>query len=354
MLKSKKTIFITLLLLVGIFIIGKHIFNYVISTDFMVSRGIEQRNIKRDEAYDHYLQTDEIKVVLVGTAGPMSPDIAQNSTAVFVNGQFLLFDAGDYAQKRIEQFNLPSESLDAVFLTHFHNDHIADLGEVMQRSYMLGREKNLVVYGPTGTEDIVTGFNMIYTADSDYRTEHHGEEVMPIEYQFATAKEFDSELKEVVVYEKDGVVVTAFKNYHPPINPTFGYKVEYNGKKVVISGDTLLTEALTEYSNSADLLVMDIMNYDLVTLMEETYKEIGDDQLAKILYDIREYHPDVKDVAMMANNQNVKRLALTHYAPAAPHKSMMDRFYVNPIKEIYKGQLFAGGDGTIIVIPLGD
>ncbi|OGS54026.1 MAG: hypothetical protein A2Y20_09945 [Firmicutes bacterium GWF2_51_9] len=354
MLKSKKTILITLLMLVGILVIGMQIFNYAISTDFMVSRGIKQRNIQRVEAYEKYLQVDEITVVLVGTAGPMNPDIAQNSTAVFVNGQFLLFDAGDYAQKRMEQFNLPSESLDAIFLTHFHNDHIADLGEVMQRSYMIGREKDLVVYGPTGTEDIVTGFNLIYAADSDYRTEHHGEEVMPKKYQFATAKEFDSELKEVVVYEKNGVVVTAFKNDHPPISPTFGYKIEYDGKKVVISGDTLVTEALAEYSNSADLLVMDIMNYDLVTLMEETYKEIGDDQLAKIMHDIREYHPDVKDVAMMAYNQNVKRLALTHYAPAAPNKSMLDRFYVDPIKMIYKGQLFAGGDETTIVIPLGD
>jgi len=352
MLKSKKTILITLLVIVGIIIISKHIFDHVIASDFMVSRGIEQRNIKRDEAYENYLQTDEIKVVLVGSAGPMSPDIAQNSTAVFVNGQFLLFDAGDYAQKRMEQFNLPSESLDAVFLTHFHNDHIADLGEVMQRSYMLGREKDLVVYGPTGTEDIVTGFNMIYAADSDHRTEHHGEDIMPLEYQFATAKEFDSELKEVVVYEKDGVVVTAFKNSHPPIDPTFGYVVAYNGKKVVISGDTLITEALTSYSNSTDLLVMDIMSYDLVTLMEETFKDIGDDQLAKIMYDIREYHPDVKDVAMMANNQNVKRLALTHYAPAAPYKSMLDRFYIDPIKKSYDGELTAGGDGTIIVIPL--
>ena len=354
MKKTKKTIFITLLVIVGMVIIGKYIFDQIIASDFMISRTIERRNERNQEVAEDLLSPDEIKVVLVGTAGPMSPDIAQNSTAVFVNGQFLLFDAGDYAQKRMEQFNLPSESLDAVFLTHFHNDHIADLGEIMQRSYMLGREKDLIVYGPTGVEDIVAGFNMIYAADSDYRTEHHGEEVMPLEYQFATAQAFNSELKEVIVYEKDGVIVTAFQNYHPPIEPTFGYVVEYDGKKVVISGDTLVIEALTQYSKSADLLVMDVMNYELVTLMEETFREIGDDQLAKIMYDIREYHPDVDDVALMAENQNVKRLALTHYAPAAPYSSMMNRYYVNPIKKRYDGELYAGSDGTTIVIPLGD
>lgn len=252
----------------------------------------------------------------------------------------------------MEQFNLPSESLDAVFLTHFHNDHIADLGEVMQRSYMLGREKSLVVYGPTGVEDIVKGFNMIYAADSDYRTEHHGEEVMPLEYQFATANEFDANSDEVVVYEKDGVVVTAFRVAHPPIEPVFGYVIEYASKKVVISGDTLVTPELARHSNSADLLVMDIMNYDLVTLMEDTFREIGDDELAKIMFDIKEYHPDVHDVAEMVQSEHVKRVALMHCAPAAPVKSMMNRFYVKPIKDVYDGELIAGGDGTIVTIPV--
>ena len=99
---------------------------------------------------------------------------------------------------------------------------------------------------------------------------------------------------------------------------------------------------------------MDVMNYELVTLMEETFREIGDDQLATIMYDIREYHPDVADVASIAEKQNVKRMALTHYAPAAPIQSMMDRFYVNPIKKGYSGELYAGSDGTIVVIPLDD
>ena len=350
--QSTKTIIFIILIIIVLLIIGKQIFDLVISSDFMIARMIQQRNVRNQKVAEELLSPDQISVVLVGTAGPMSPDVAQASTAVFVNGQFLLFDAGDYAQKRMEQFNLPIESLDAVFLTHFHNDHIADLGEVMQRSYILGREKDLVVYGPTGVEDIVNGFNMIYAADSDHRTEHHGEEVMPLEYQFATASEFDANSDEVVVYEKDGVVVTAFKVAHPPIEPVFGYVIEFAGKKIVISGDTIVTDELARHSNSADLLVMDIMNYELVTLMEETFREIGDDVLATIMYDIREYHPDVQAVGEMAQNENVKRVALMHYAPAAPVKAMMDRFYVKPIEKIYDGELIAGGDGTIVTIPI--
>lgn len=350
--KRKKALIFTGVVMVVVIIIGKLAFDAIIASDFMIVRAIERRNERNDEIATDLMATDEINVVLVGTAGPMSPDIAQQCTAVFVGGQFLLFDAGDYAQKRMEQFGLPSEELDAVFLTHFHNDHIADLGEVMQRSYILGRENKLMVYGPTGVEDIVAGFNMVYAFDSDHRTEHHGEGFMPTEFQFATASEFDATLEEVVVYEKDGVIVTAFQTYHPPIDPVFGYEITYKDTKVVISGDTLVTDTLAAYSKDADLLVMDIMNYELVTLMEEGFYEIGEDELGQIMFDIKEYHPDVTDVAQMAQNQDVQRLALTHYAPAAPVQSMMNRFYVDPIREIYDGELIAGSDGTIITIPL--
>ena len=349
---STKTFIIGVLIIAGLLILGKLLFDTVVSSDFMVARAIQQRNERNQEVAEDLLSPDQISVVLVGTAGPMSPDIAQQATAVFVNGQFLLFDAGDYAQKRMEQFRLPMEVLDAVFITHFHNDHIADLGEVMQRSYILGREKDLVVYGPTGVEGLVAGFNQVYVGDSHNRTAHHGEELMPLEYQFATASEFDADLNEIVVYENDGVVVTAFKVSHPPIEPAFGYMIEYKGKKVVISGDTLANEELAAKSNGADLLVMDVMNYELVTLMENTFREIGEDELAQIMYDIQEYHPDVNDVAKMAQEENVQRMALTHYAPAAPVKAMMNRFYVRPIKQIYDGELIAGGDGTIVKIPI--
>jgi len=110
-----------------------------------LERSIVRQNEVRAEVRADLLDEDEINVVLVGTAGPMSPSLAQNATAVFVGGRFFLFDAGDYAQKRMEQFNLPVAEIDAVFLTHFHNDHIADVGEVMQRSYLLGRGTELYI-----------------------------------------------------------------------------------------------------------------------------------------------------------------------------------------------------------------
>jgi ribonuclease Z len=318
----------------------------------LLENSMRTRQEEQQEAYAYYLDESEIKVVLVGTAGPMSPELAQNSTAVFVNGKFFLFDAGDYAQKRMEQFNLPFPKIDAVFLTHFHNDHIADVGEVMQRSFIMGRTKDLNIYGPTGTEQLVDGFIAAYTADSAHRTDHHGEEYMPSEYHFATPVEFDADETEVVVYDQDGVVVTAFAVSHPPIEPVFGYKIEFAGKKVIISGDTLITDGLREHSESADLVVMDTMNYELVEAMEKVFRSLGNERNATIFYDIREYHPNVRDIAAFATEAQVARLALTHYAPSVQSKAQLRRVYVNPIREGYDGEIIAGGDGTTVVIPL--
>jgi len=321
-------------------------------SDALLENSIRRQQEAQEQAFADYLDKDEIKVVLVGTAGPMSPNLAQNSTAVFVNGQFLLFDAGDYAQKRMEQFNLPVASIDAIFLTHFHNDHIADVGEVMQRSFILGRAKDLHIYGPTGTVQLVNGFIAVYTADSGHRTDHHGEEYMPSEFHFATPVEFDASAAKVTVYEQDGVVVTAFAVSHPPVEPSFGYKIEFAGKKVIISGDTVTTDSLREHSESADLVVMDTMSYDLVEALEDAFRSVGNDRMATIFYDIREYHPDVHDIAQFATEAHVARLALTHYAPSAPTQAQLRAVYVDPIRAGYDGEIIAGSDGTTITIPL--
>jgi ribonuclease BN (tRNA processing enzyme) len=86
--------------------------------------------------------------------------------------------------------------------------------------------------------------------------------------------------------------------------------------------------------------------------MENAFRSIGNDRNATIFYDIREYHPDVADIAAYATEAEVARLALTHYAPSVPAGAQMRRIYVNPIKAGYDGEIIAGGDGTTVTIPL--
>jgi ribonuclease Z len=59
----------------------------------------------------------------------------------------------------MERLGLPVTDLTAVFLTHHHSDHIADLGEVISRSWILGRRQALPVFRGESIARVVDGFN---------------------------------------------------------------------------------------------------------------------------------------------------------------------------------------------------
>lgn len=65
--------------------------------------------------------------------------------------------------------------------------------------------------------------------------------------------------KDGIVYEKDGVRVTAFEVDHGElIKPAYGYRVDYKGHWVVISGDTRFNKNVIKYSTGADVLIHEV------------------------------------------------------------------------------------------------
>ena len=98
---------------------------------------------------------------------------------MLAGGEFVLVDVGPGSWETVATSGLPTGDLSAMLLTHFHSDHIGDLGEAITQSWIAGRARPLDVYGPTGTERVVAGFDQAYAADAQYRTAHHGEQFMP-------------------------------------------------------------------------------------------------------------------------------------------------------------------------------
>jgi ribonuclease Z len=330
---------------------------------YMQRNSILERSIRRtvianqasaDKAAAALQRTDRITVVLCGVGSPLAREGAQSCTAVFVSGQFLLFDAGDGAMAAMRASNLPLDELDAVFITHYHNDHYADLGDVMEWSWILGRRLILPVHGPTGIAQIVDGLQSAYGLEATYRTAHHGEELMPPEWVQSEPVEFtppegDSAL---VVYDQDGVVVKAFRANHEPVEPSVGYRIEHQGKVVVLSGDTVRTGSLLANSRNADLLVSEAMNKGLVQVMEGASEEIGNTVNATLLYDIQDYHMDIGEVGALAQEANVQRLALNHLAPRPGGRLLANLCFRDPARAHYSGDIYVGTDGMQIEIPL--
>jgi ribonuclease Z len=322
--------------------------------EFLAARMIRRRQAARAATARALLRSDAITAVLVGTGGPMPSNRAQSCTAIFANGQFLLFDAGDGAARRMEALDLPVGQVTAVFLTHYHADHFADLGEVIDRSWILGRRHVLPIYGPEGIGSVVDGFRMAYAQEYGYRTAHHGPEVMPPAWSEARAMAFrySREGQPTPVYASAGVVVTAFAAQHPPIEPNVGYRVEVAGKTVVLSGDTVFTDALVTQSRGADLLISDVMAMDAVRQIQAANEAVGNEATARIMRDIRDYHISAEELGALAEQAGVKRLALTHLAPPVDQRLLVRTFFQRPIAARYSGELIVGRDGTRIVIPL--
>jgi ribonuclease Z len=149
--------------------------------DKIVDRLIDRRVAQNVQRADRsMLSSKDMTVVLCGTGGPLAdPHRAGACTAIVAGGRVMLVDVGPGSVEQLILADLPPEAISAVFLTHFHSDHIGDLGEASVQSWIAGRKAPLDVYGPPGTTKVADGFSTAYAQDGDARTLHHSDAYMP-------------------------------------------------------------------------------------------------------------------------------------------------------------------------------
>lgn len=294
-------------------------------------------------------EKDGIVVVTVGTATPLPGERAQTGTAVFINGHFFMFDIGAGVVQKSENIGLPLTQLDGIFFTHYHSDHMMDLPNMISRSWVMGRTGDLHIYGPDSLTTIVNTANSFLTIENEYRLDHHGPEVMDITKAKGIPHEYHIEQNSsVVVFQKDGITITAFDVNHEPIEPAVGYMIEYKGKKVIISGDTKRNELLEKMAQDCDLLIHEVMLMSFQKILEEKLIEAGMDREAKIIYDIQDYHTSTAEVAALAQRANVKKLVLNHLAPA-PDNVFIKNMYLNELKG-FDGSIHLANDGDKFIV----
>lgn len=260
---------------------------------------------------------DGMRVVVCGSASPLGndPSRAQACIAVVTPEHFFLFDVGARSPVRIAQARLPMTRLDGVFLTHYHSDHIAGLPDVNLASWVQMRPAPLQVYGPTGVEAVVSGFNAAYELDRGYRTAHHGSRMLPPERGFMEANTIPTD---GVVWDDGTATVTSFTVEHPPIEPAVGYRVDYRGRSVVISGDTNAADSLFAAAKDADLLFHDALSRTLLDPMIEVTSAANVPVMPTIMTDVIDYHADVTTLPEAAAEAGVKQLVLYHMVPVPP------------------------------------
>lgn len=299
------------------------------------------------------LEDDALSVFLCGTGSPLAdPDSAAACTMVFAGGKAYVIDVGPGSQETAQLAGMPRAELAGILLTHFHSDHIGELGEWAMQSWVAGRATPLHIYGPPGVEEVMGGFRMAYRLDDGYRIEHHGADLLP-----PSGTEWIAHVVPyvngpgTVILEQDGLVVTAFAVDHTPVEPAVGYRFDYKGRSVVISGDTDQSSNLEVNAQGADLLLHEVLLKDIIAQVSEAAGEAGAARQATLAGDVIDYHTSPAEAAQTAERAGVNTLVFTHIVPPVPGP-LRNWLFMRDV-DVEDVEVILGEDGMLFRMPAG-
>lgn len=298
---------------------------------------------------------DGLHLALCGAGGPMPAPNASGPCVVVVAGkQMFVVDAGTDGLRNLSRMGYQPADIEAVFLTHFHSDHIDGLGETATIRWASGAHTSpLPVYGPEGVQQVVDGFNTAYAFDADYRHAHHGDSVAPLSGAGMVAKSFTKpgagEL--VTLYSTGDLTVEALAVDHSPVEPAVGYRFTYKDRSLLITGDTVKLANIEKFAQGVDLLVHEALAPNLVGMMHDAAAQGGNQIMAQITDDILTYHASPVEAAETARDAGVGHLLYYHIVPPLVFPGQ-DILYLNGAGEIFPNYTI-GQDGVSFSLPAG-
>jgi len=274
---------------------------------------------------------ESLRVVLVGTG--VGPPVRLNqfgtSTLVEAAGMRLLFDCGRGATIRLTQLGVPIASINRLFLTHLHSDHITQIPDLLLAGWTTGRTAPLEVWGPAGTREMMEALQRAYAFDIHMRRDvdekDPGEGIRVV----------SQDIEEGTVFERDGLKVAAFLVDHGPVAPAFAYRIDFRGHSVVLSGDTRMSENLVRHATGADVLVHEAV--DAVAARAASTNPARTETIIA--------HHTTPDQAGLIFSRVRPRLAVYSHAPATAS-------VIEQTRKTYAGPLEGAED--LLTIDIGD
>lgn len=275
------------------------------------------------------------RITLLGTGAP-DPllDRFGSSTLIEAGNQKILIDAGRGATIRLAQLHIALGKIDVLFLTHFRSDHTSGISDLWLTGWLpppFGqRQSAMRLIGPDGTAELMTNLEHAYANDIKVRIDD--QKLSPAGVAVAV-EEFT---KEGVVYDKDGLRLTAFENNHSnaAVRPSYGYRVDYAGHSVLISGDTSMDDNVVKYGMGADLLI-----HEVFAVMPELMKNPAIQLIAA-------HHVTPQQAGILFSRAHPKIAVYTHLSMigAPTMQSMTTDDIVSQTRETYRGPLVVGED----------
>ena len=276
---------------------------------------------------------DEFRVTLLGTGSP-APVMRRFGPGVLVQagGKTLLIDCGRGTTQRLMQSGLRLGQVDALFLTHLHSDHIVGIPDLWLTGWLEAnyaqRKGPFVVYGPAGTQGMMDGLVKAY--DWDIQARIADQDLKP-----ANIRAVVSEFKPGVIYDQGGVKVTAIEVDHGELlKPAFGFRVDYDGRSVTISGDTRFSENLIDKGMGTDLLIHQVAAVQEALLASPVFKVI------------LSHHTRPEEAGTVFNRVKPKLAVYYHFVllgtPAIP--AVTEKEVLEMTRKTYSGPLLIGED----------
>jgi ribonuclease Z len=272
-----------------------------------------------------------VRVTFLGTGSPI-PDGSRAGPATLVQagGINLLFDCGRGVLMRLAAAGVPTSAmLHLQLLTHLHSDHVTDFNDVVTTRWVTSPvDSPLPVVGPPGTAAFAERTVETLAADIGWRRMHHDD----LEWDPGVlVAEVESGPVQHEVLDAAGVSVTVAPTEHRPVHPTIGYRVDHDGRSVVVAGDTVPCDGLASLVAGADLYVQTVVREDLIEQIQSPR-----------LQDVLDYHSTVAQAAQTAASGGADTLALVHMVPPPPAGGEQD--WVDMALRYFDGGVIAPAD----------
>jgi ribonuclease BN (tRNA processing enzyme) len=272
------------------------------------------------------------KLILLGTmgGGRLTKGRATLSQVIILNGLLYVIDCGYAVGRQLVLAGCDLKKLKAVFITHHHDDHDLDYGNLLHLARMCGLREKVQTYGPYPLKKIWESF----LEANDYSFNCYRQLGMLDLKPLIEVQEIS---RDGIVMEDENVKVTGVNVDHPPI-PAFGFRFDTKERSITISGDTAFCPELVELAKGSDVLVHEVLYKPALIEMGQRLP-----QYKGLVSWLLKAHTIVEDAGKVAQEAGVKTLVLTHFVPGDNPK-ITDEMWAEGARKYFKGEVIVGKD----------